>query len=202
MLRFNAIVVAALAAATGCDDYNDPNQPAPVLAVLLDTQQPQSSNLGIVVDIQTTGGNYLSLAADQGTLRVLTTDNGAGTTVSACIPIDNNGSIATTTLLALPTNAELVLFANLYSLPSYDATASDGICQTGEKPIASKIVALAHNVNNELGPVDASEPIDAPPDVDSAVESGDAGPPEMPEADTAPLDATDASTSSDASEGG
>lgn len=140
-----AIAIAALFVPAGC--WGDPTTTAaPYVHVLTAVQQPQSSNLGVIVDVQAGGGNFLSLVADQGTVRLLETGDGGAGATGSCIPIGNNEIMS---FLVTPTQSEAILFANLYSLSAPpDAGGPDAFCLTRANPVATSVTPIAHAVNN------------------------------------------------------
>lgn len=186
-----ASVLAVSAGVAGC--YDDPSGTYPYLHVLIATQQPESSNFGVVVAIQTGGGNYISLTTDQATVRLLPSADGSGGAAGACIPTSDS---VVTYLLVTPTQTEGVLFADLYSLPSAPTGSIDSRCETTEAPVATSVTAVSHPVNPGAGSNDdAGEASEA--SGDGAVDAPSPG-----EGSSSDGGTVDSSTGGDASDRG
>jgi hypothetical protein len=159
-----SIVTLALAACiclASC--WNDPTDDAPYVRVLLATLQPQSDDLGVLVTVQTKGGDYLSLVADRGSVRLLPSGDGGGGTPGACVPT-RDGSLVS--FLVIPAQTEAILFANLYNLQSPPNGSTDSYCQTTSSALATSVTPIAHAANP--GTVPAEDADSAPDDAEVA----------------------------------
>jgi hypothetical protein len=99
-----------------------PSVPVNYLDVFESVEQPQSNSLGVIVDIEANGGNFISLRTSYGTLQFPEqADAGVGTN-GACLPIGGDGFI---TLLVVPQQSQAILFVDLLRFTGDAGIASD-----------------------------------------------------------------------------
>ena len=169
------LLVAVLAGAWGCDYNADEAPQDPYIHILVAAQQPQSSDLGVIVYIQCSGGNYVSLLVQSGTMRLGSSDGGAPAE-GACIPVSaGDGAAPLIPIVVFPTSSEALVSASLYDAgTSLDNANRGASCATNLPAVASDIKPVEH-VSNLTGMTDAESDADAGrPDGATS----DAGPPD------------------------
>jgi hypothetical protein len=145
-----AVLLLGAVLITACNGFSlwgDSSSDTAYLHVVIAQQQPQSSDLGVILEIQGSGGNYLSLAAQGGTLR-MQSDGAVSPTSGACVPFDTSGVLA---LVLTPDEAEANLYANLYQLdmaPNQGDGGAGGPCVTSAQPVVSTVTPVSVSVSN------------------------------------------------------
>jgi hypothetical protein len=173
---------STLFAPAGCtDSYGDPANDTPWVHVFDTPNQPQSSDLGVLLEVQAFGGNFVSLRVEDGNLSLLLTPDGGIASTAACIPVTQEGVVH---FQVVPAQNEAILFADLYQVDTSQGTtfSVSNFCATTMQPVATAIIAVEHAENN--APSDGGTSSDSEagtqgeggmePGLDAAAEGGDA----------------------------
>jgi hypothetical protein len=136
--------------ASACALWEDPPSDVAYLHVSLANQQPRSPDLGVVLNIQGQGGDYVSLFVQAGTLRAQSTGSALPVT-GACLHLTEHAA----QVVVIPVDNEASLFASLYSFTSPPDAGPDGSCASPGTPIRSTVTPISFVTANTGGGPDA-----------------------------------------------